>query len=351
MNEIKGEEFTKFISMIDRTEVRFFNRDVIDYIDVTIEKNSDLTNRIIFKIKNYRDILDIVSSPMDKETFKSIVHSVKVNGLIKEYPILLDNKNLIVDGRHRIKAHAISKLESILGIDVDSFTDEEASLKDITNVLSGTNFPYKKIEEDISDLMIEHWIRNISENNKRPTNAIKAIIAYNTYKLHKNKGEKVKLKDFAFGCDEREIGIIRYLNEEFNGKYKWVISELMRYKTVKILSKPSKTLRKIKSDIRKKEGKLSNLILIYIIQAVGLPECYKIGYTTKLTERLNHYNYMVPYGVNLINTIEVNSVEDAKIVESSLHKKYKNYKVSGEWFKLTEEHLEEIKETYNNGNK
>ena len=234
MNEIKGEELNDFVSLIDKTETKYLSKKLINYLSVYIDYNKDLSSKLIINVINYRPILDTVSAPMDDQTFNSIVKSIKNNGLIKEYPILLDNNWEIIDGRHRLKAYAIAVLEDVLGINYKSFNESEADLRDIKNVLGGTNFPLKRIEEDVPDLMIEYWVRNISENNKRPTNAIKAIIGYNTYKMHKNNGEKVKLKDFAFGCDEKEIGVIKFLEESYDGKYNWVIDELLKYKSIVI---------------------------------------------------------------------------------------------------------------------
>lgn len=71
---------------------------------------------------------------------------------------------------------------------------------------------------------------------------------------------------------------------------------------------------------------------IYIIKSLDV---IKIGYTTNLIKRMKSYDTHSPHYKLLYFT----NIPDALDVEVFLHKKFKNKKVKGEWFRLNDEDL------------
>jgi hypothetical protein len=80
---------------------------------------------------------------------------------------------------------------------------------------------------------------------------------------------------------------------------------------------------------------------VYFFKHIGLTPI-KIGYTTNESplDRFNQFKTFAPYGSEIVGFIQTDS---AKELETFLHKKYCNKRISGEWFEITiEEALYEI---------
>jgi hypothetical protein len=62
----------------------------------------------------------------------------------------------------------------------------------------------------------------------------------------------------------------------------------------------------------------------------------KIGYTKSLEKRLGDIQVGCPFPVDAIYTIK-SDAKNVRKLEKSLHTKFKNYRMNGEWFRLSEE--------------
>ena len=83
-------------------------------------------------------------------------------------------------------------------------------------------------------------------------------------------------------------------------------------------------------------------MIVYIVK-VETENKYKIGYTRKkLEERIKALQTGCPDNIIPIYEFESNY---ATKLESFLHRGYKQSRISGEWFDLTEEDLESIKKS------
>jgi hypothetical protein len=74
---------------------------------------------------------------------------------------------------------------------------------------------------------------------------------------------------------------------------------------------------------------------VYFFRHIGLSPV-KIGYSTNESpiDRFNQFNTYAPYGSEIIGFIRS---ENAKELETNLHKKYSCFRLNGEWFEITEE--------------
>lgn len=82
---------------------------------------------------------------------------------------------------------------------------------------------------------------------------------------------------------------------------------------------------------------------IYLIKADnGL---VKIGKTTDLKTRLDHFTAKLPYEVKLIHSIETN---DHTKLERKLHDLFEHKRKRGEWFELNEKEIQYVKKKYKN---
>jgi len=78
--------------------------------------------------------------------------------------------------------------------------------------------------------------------------------------------------------------------------------------------------------------------MVYLIN-INETNLYKIGISTNVKSRFNQLSRIIPYDLTLIKTYKVN--HDA-IVESLIHKHYKDNRIKGEWFKLKKDDIVEI---------
>lgn len=78
---------------------------------------------------------------------------------------------------------------------------------------------------------------------------------------------------------------------------------------------------------------------VYLIQIVGF-DLYKIGSSSKVEERLAVIQAHNPFDLVLIHTI---ASKRCKSLEFAIHEQFKSKQIRGEWFKLTEDDVAQIK--------
>ena len=76
---------------------------------------------------------------------------------------------------------------------------------------------------------------------------------------------------------------------------------------------------------------------VYLIGGNGY---YKIGLSSNPFHRIEGISTKLPFEVELIHTIKTN---DTRKLELELHKKYDHLRLNGEWFRLRDRDVEEIK--------
>ncbi len=67
---------------------------------------------------------------------------------------------------------------------------------------------------------------------------------------------------------------------------------------------------------------------------------YKIGLTNSIQNRTMQLGILLPFKVDCIHKIET---YDARSVERILHRKYADRRLNGEWFRLSDQDIEDIK--------
>jgi len=77
---------------------------------------------------------------------------------------------------------------------------------------------------------------------------------------------------------------------------------------------------------------------VYLVEGAG--GIYKIGKTTQLDKRMSFFEIKLPFGVQLICAIPS---DDTSTLERQLHERFADKHVNGEWFRLTQQEVEEIK--------
>ena len=78
--------------------------------------------------------------------------------------------------------------------------------------------------------------------------------------------------------------------------------------------------------------------VVYIVECGGR---YKIGKTQNLPFRFAHFTIVLPFEPTLIHLIASDNITQT---ERDLHVKYKGKRVRGEWFDLTQEDIDRIKQ-------
>lgn len=82
---------------------------------------------------------------------------------------------------------------------------------------------------------------------------------------------------------------------------------------------------------------------VYFIQAEK-DGSVKIGYTANIERRIKALQTSTPQKLELLAAIPASMA-----IEKSLHKKYKKYRISGEWFRSSQELLDDIEKYKSNG--
>lgn len=85
-------------------------------------------------------------------------------------------------------------------------------------------------------------------------------------------------------------------------------------------------------------------MIVYFVKHRNLSPI-KIGYTNDLTSRLNAFNNVAPYGIDVIGTIETDKPER---LEKQLHELLKSFRLNGEWFEITTQHALSLIYMYSN---
>lgn len=80
---------------------------------------------------------------------------------------------------------------------------------------------------------------------------------------------------------------------------------------------------------------------VYVVQA---GEHFKIGWTTSLEARINALRTGSPLPLRLIGTCS-----GGRDLEREWHKEFEPYCTNGEWFRLTEQHLEDLARRLDDG--
>ena len=79
--------------------------------------------------------------------------------------------------------------------------------------------------------------------------------------------------------------------------------------------------------------------LVYLITTNETPGKYKIGMTQNINQRINNLRAVVPVTFRVLHLIECSNMRQA---ENTLHRKFSEKRLVGEWFALTYEDIEYI---------
>ena len=77
---------------------------------------------------------------------------------------------------------------------------------------------------------------------------------------------------------------------------------------------------------------------VYVVHAVGTDR-YKIGYSSDVDKRINSLKTGCPYPISVITVFEGGTPED----ERAIHGVYRDRRVHGEWFCLSDDTVEWMK--------
>ena len=79
--------------------------------------------------------------------------------------------------------------------------------------------------------------------------------------------------------------------------------------------------------------------VVYLLQHKKIPEYTKIGYTDDINQRIKSLSTASPTGIKLLYKRET---DYAYQIEQALHKRYSSYNSNLEWFRLSDNQIEEI---------
>jgi hypothetical protein len=71
------------------------------------------------------------------------------------------------------------------------------------------------------------------------------------------------------------------------------------------------------------------------------PDIYKIGISNAPGKRLQSLSTSIPHELQIVHRFVADSAEEA---EAHLHKRFKEARIKGEWFRLTPEQIAELKQ-------
>jgi hypothetical protein len=94
---------------------------------------------------------------------------------------------------------------------------------------------------------------------------------------------------------------------------------------------------------RKMRHRDSGPEFVYLIQDVDVTSYCKIGRTKNPERRLSTFEVKLPFKFEILAIIET---ANARGLETSLHRRYADRRVSGEWFALTPDDIDAIKHDY-----
>lgn len=124
-------------------------------------------------------------------------------------------------------------------------------------------------------------------------------------------------------------------------RYKKLVDTL--YSKVSVRDKNEKNRRRIESETKdfnenmlEEKEKLNKKGTVYFVEGKE-GEGVKIGFTTDLKSRIRSLQTSTPHKLSLLNKIEDAFVED----EYKAHKFFSSCKLSGEWFDISEDDVED----------
>lgn len=126
------------------------------------------------------------------------------------------------------------------------------------------------------------------------------------------------------GAGRKKGSLNLSISNEIKGYCEEFIIKLLSNDSIK--NKANKQIKKSKKNFKE---------YIYVVKSGFLT---KIGYTTNFKKRYNQY---LVHNPNL-QVLLLREHKQAFLVECTIHNKYKNKKVTGEWFKLKKQEILEI---------
>jgi len=100
--------------------------------------------------------------------------------------------------------------------------------------------------------------------------------------------------------------------------------------------------RKQNEDARNKgrvTPKAGYIYLVMIDEVLNGSSYYKIGHATRVEKRLMDVSKYTPWTISLLHIIKT---DDMGMLESDLHHKYREFRMNGEWFRLSPAAVSEI---------
>ena len=88
-----------------------------------------------------------------------------------------------------------------------------------------------------------------------------------------------------------------------------------------------------------KVERISDPLVYFIQESTGL---VKIGLTKNIEKRLKTYETHNPHTLKLLKIIRCANLKEAQRLERSLHKKFSEFKINGEWFALPKTVLKDL---------
>lgn len=165
------------------------------------------------KIYNIKDLKEDSENPneMNEDKLKALVNSIEKFGELE--PILVDKKNMIIDGHHRVLAYKELGKTQIPGIEVEAKDIDRRLIRQAMNKVRGTHNEIKDAEE-IQRILKEVNMQDFSELiGETEDNILKLMDSLNreneTQKVEFNAAIKGKVTSWTFiADDEKDIETI-----------------------------------------------------------------------------------------------------------------------------------------------
>lgn len=130
-------------------------------------------------------------------------------------------------------------------------------------------------------------------------------------------------------CEDNFLKINKFLSNYVNSLPRKTAQQI---KELKIKTEELEKQRKI---FEEKEYEREHTGFVYLIK---LGDSYKIGITKNTKERFKQFEFM-PFDLQIIKTAKVKNYEN---IETLLHDMYKEKRIKGEWFNLTQDDIQNI---------
>ena len=83
---------------------------------------------------------------------------------------------------------------------------------------------------------------------------------------------------------------------------------------------------------------------VYVVRDVEISGIYKIGYTGHPATRFAKFDNELPFRIEPVLILKIDGDGDAKEFEQGLHRRYLKLKKFGEWFRLNDHHIGQLRE-------